>query len=232
MGKGVTVPAGREAVPWAARGQSAWARWMIWWHYQRKVREISDIHEHLPFLRALSRSCTSICEIGVRRCVSSWAFLLGLAENRSSAKELLCVDIAPADISELAGLGRKLVPPVGVTMTVADSRKLILPRAFDLLFIDTLHVYGQLKAELWAHQGQARRFIVLHDTEVDGEQGEVVRMGWDPRKLAQETGMTEAEITRGLRPAVDEFLLAFPQWRLERHFANNNGLTVLARREK
>jgi hypothetical protein len=169
--------------------------------------------------------------MGVRRCVSSWAFLAGLDESSMLKKELLCVDIEPADTCELARWAGRLMPPVRVTMLVADSRKIVLPHEFDLLFIDTLHVYGQLKAELWAHQGRIRRFIVLHDTETDRDKGEVLRMGWDARKMAQDTGMKEKEISQGLWPAVEEFLAVFPGWILQKHFSNNNGLTLLARRE-
>ena len=221
----------RMRVTWGAKIKAAFARWKIRRIFQKKVQEVSDIHQHLPFLRELSRSCASICEMGVRRCVSSWAFLAGLDESSMWKKELLCVDIEPADTSELARWAERLMPPVRVTMLVADSRKIVLPHEFDLLFIDTLHVYGQLKAELWAHQVRVRRFIVLHDTEVDRNLGEVVRMGWDSGKMARETGMTEAELSRGLGPAVEEFLADFPGWILQKHFPNNNGLTVLARRD-
>ena len=196
------------------------------------VREKSDIHRHLPYLRELSRSCGSVCEIGVRRCVSSWAFLLGLAESTASEKELLCVDLVAADISSLKCWGEDLVPPVRVTMEVADSRKIVLPYDYDLLFIDTLHVYGQLKAELQAHQARARRYICLHDTEVDRDQGEVLRMGWDVGRMAQETGMSPEDVSRGLGPAIKEFLEEFSSWTLDRHFSYNNCLTVLVRRRE
>jgi len=216
---------------WIEHLKAHWALWNIARRYRKKAKEKSDIDEHLPILRELSRSCGSVCEIGVRRCVSSWAFLQGLAESKASKKELLCIDINPADLSDLERWGGRLMPPVRVTMLVADSRKVILPHEFDLLFIDTLHVYGQLKAELWVHQGRVRRYIVLHDTEVDRDSGEVLRMGWDPGKMARDTGMTETELSRGLWPAVEEFLAAFPSWILQKHFPNNNGLTMLARRE-
>ena len=137
---------GAGRTTWGAKIQAALARWRIQRIYHKKVQEVSDIHEHLPTLREISRSCGSICEMGVRRCVSSWAFLAGLDESSMLKKELLCVDIAPADTSELARWAGRLMPPVRVTMLVADSRKIVLPHEFDLLFIDTLHVYGQLKA--------------------------------------------------------------------------------------
>jgi Methyltransferase domain len=219
-------------VRWVAHLQAHWARWNIARRYRKKTKEKSDINEHLPILRELSRSCSSVCEIGVRRCVSSWAFLQGLAESEASKKKLLCIDINPADVSDLERWGGNLIPPVRTSMVVADSRKIVLPHEFDLLFIDTLHVYGQLKAELWAHQRRIRRFIVLHDTEIDGDKGEVLRMGWDTRKMAQNTGMKEEELLQGMGRAIREFLAEFPEWVEQSHFANNNGLTVLARAQK
>jgi hypothetical protein len=89
-----------------------------------------------------------------------------------------------------------------------------------------------LKAELWAHQGRIRRFIVLHDTEIDGDRGEILRMGWDARKMAEDRGIKEEELLQGMGRAIREFLAEFPGWVKQSHFANNNGLTVLARVQK
>jgi len=214
---------------WMRAAIGCMALWRIGAQYRKLVRSPSDIHQHLPLLRELSRSCTTVCEMGVRKCVSSWAFLMGLAENPCEKKELLCVDLVPTDIRPLIRWGANLVPAVRVSMQVQDSRTIRLIHDFDLLFIDTLHVYGQLKAELWAHEARIRRFICLHDTEVDKVEGEVRRMGWDARKVAKETGMTEEEVSRGLGPALEEFLVAFPSWKVWRHDQHNNGLTVLIR---
>jgi hypothetical protein len=79
----------------------------------------------------------------------------------------------------------------------------------DLLFIDTWHVYGQLKEELRRHGGNARQFIVLHDTTTYGAYG-------------------EAAGHRGLWPAVEEFL-GQGAFRLKWRYENNNGLAVLER---
>src|SRR5262249_33852626 len=78
----------------------------------------------------------------------------------------------------------------------------------DLLFIDTWHVYGQLREELRLHGGKARKYIVLPDTPAFGERGEI-------------------DGHRGLWPAVEEFL-ALGTFRLLQRYENNNGLTVLA----
>jgi hypothetical protein len=55
-------------------------------------------------------------------------------------------------------------------------------------------------------------------------------MGWDVQQMARKTGLAPQDLCRGLRPAIQEFLEAFPHWQRHRHFPNNNGLTVLRRR--
>jgi hypothetical protein len=79
----------------------------------------------------------------------------------------------------------------------------------DLLFLDTWHVYEQLRAELRLHARKARKFIALHDTTTFGEQGATARH-------------------RGLWLAVEEFL-AQGNFRLKERYQSNNGLTVLER---
>jgi hypothetical protein len=101
----------------------------------------------------------------------------------------------------------------------------------DLLFIDTWHVYGQLKKELARWNGHVAKYIILHDTTVDGEVGESVRLGNNIEEESKESGLTEEDIRRGIWPAVEEFLIEHPEWVLKERFTNNNGLTVLARRD-
>jgi len=49
-------------------------------------------------------------------------------------------------------------------------------------------------------------------------------------EVAASLGWPEAEVARGLWPAVEEFLAAHPfEWMLRDRFTNNNGLTVLER---
>ena len=100
----------------------------------------------------------------------------------------------------------------------------------DLVFIDTLHVYGQLKRELAKFAPFAEKYVVLHDTTSDAELGEALRCGLDVAELSAPTGMAPEELTRGLWPAVEEFLAAHPsEWALEHRYMNNNGLAVLKR---
>ena len=60
----------------------------------------------------------------------------------------------------------RLAPLAGRTdfhFTVGDTKAIDIEET-DLLFIDTLHTYDQLAAELARHGMKARRWIVLHDT--------------------------------------------------------------------
>ena len=96
---------------------------------------------------------------------------------------------------------------VDFAFVLGDATRIPVAPA-DLLFIDTWHVYGQLKRELATHAPQIRKFIVMHDTSLDGERGTTVRKKWNATQQALETGFPEEEITRGLWTAVKEFLAA------------------------
>ena len=103
---------------------------------------------------------------------------------------------------------------------------------FDLVFIDTWHVYGQLKRELARFAPMTNRFIVLHDTQVDGELGETLRVGENANAQSVTTGIPLEEIICGVTKAVTEFLTVQGEsWEMKHQFANNNGLTVLQRRQ-
>ena len=77
---------------------------------------------------------------------------------------------------------------------------------FDLTFIDTWHVYGQLKRELTKFNKITNKYIIMHDTTIDGYLGESLRMGWDIFEQSSTTGMPIEEIKKGIWPAIEEFL--------------------------
>lgn len=151
-----------------------------------------------------------LATFGVRSVVSTWAFLKGLNENDCATKRLYCVDID--DVPRM----REIIPEVkkyGIELTFIqqDSAKVEL-KPVDLLFIDTWHIYGHLKRELAA---------------------EGIRCGLDSQQIAEvaaKVGYPANEVNRGLKPAIDEFLAAHPEWTLHKVYTNNNGLTILKRR--
>jgi hypothetical protein len=187
----------------------------------------SDINEHLPTLYLYAKECESVFETGVRGCISSWALTKGLLENGKSNKSLFMNDISPCDINELLSTTKDL--PIKMDYKWINNLQLELPDRVDLTFIDTWHIYGQLKRELDKFSKVTNKYIIMHDTTVDGVYGETIRNGWDAEKQSQETGFSIEEITCGLQKAIDEFLVSHPEWVVDKVYTNNNGLTILRR---
>ncbi len=193
----------------------------------RLTNSPSDINEHLPTLADYASKCESVFETGVRGCVSSWALTHGLLRNNSSKKLLLMNDINPCDIRELLNVTKDL--PIQMRYEWKNNLDLNLTETYDLTFIDTWHVYGQLKRELAKFAPLTNKYIIMHDTTVDEWLGETIRSKWNAEYQSKLTGFPVDEINKGLWPAIQEFLEANPNWVLHERFTNNNGLTVLRR---
>jgi hypothetical protein len=88
-------------------------------------------------------------------------------------------------------------------------------------------VYGQLKRELNKFKGFTKKYIILHDTDIDSVYGESIRMNYDILSQSDSTGIPFQEICKGIGPAIEEFLIDNPEWVTHERFTNNNGLTVL-----
>jgi hypothetical protein len=194
-------------------------------HYKTLYSIKSDINEHLPTLMNYASECESVFETGVRGCVSSWAFARGLLENNKQTKYLFMNDIQPCDISSIMEATKNL--PIRIEYAWKNNLDIVLTQNFDLTFIDTWHVYGQLIRELRKFAKTTNRYIILHDTTVDEWIGESIRMKMDIPLQVKQSGFTEEEIRKGLWYAVDEFLKENSEWVLHERFTNNNGLTVL-----
>ena len=196
--------------------------------YVEQANNPSDINEHLPTLREYANQCETILELGVRGCVSSWAFAQGLLENGKQTKHLFCNDLTPCDIKDLIAKCRTNGIDIKYKWC-SDLDPAFQPGTFDLIFIDTLHVYGQLKRELTKFAPLSRKYIVLHDTTSDGIKGEAIRLGMNVNELSKQTKIPQNEITKGLWPAVTEFVQQNPEWTVHKRYTNNNGLTILKR---
>ena len=174
--------------------------------YARLCIEESEINEHLPTLRRLASECDVVVEFGTWFCESTTALALG-----ARRKFITCDHLVWGDVEEIRR-HIELVASLAAGKFEFIQADTALPGIFstcDLLFIDTLHTYRQLRAELAAHGNKARTYLVLHDTVKYGEVGD--------------------DGGKGLRPAIDEFLVANPHWQTQREYRNNNGLTVLKR---
>jgi hypothetical protein len=192
-------------------------------------RNSSDIMDHLETLYKYSKECDSVFETGVRGCISSWAFLKGLLDGESKNKKRLFMnDIHTCDISELLSISKNF----DIEMTYEWKNNLLLEfnETYDITFIDTWHVYGQLKRELNKFSKITNKYIIMHDTTIDEIHGETIRQRLNALQQSNRSGIPIEEINKGLWPAIAEFLQNNPEWYIKERFTNNNGLTILARR--
>lgn len=168
--------------------------------YQKACAIGSDINEHLPTLSRLASECEHVTEMGIRTGVSTKAFL---------RHDLTYVgyDIADYGVSNYFENAKKLGKKV--TFNLKSTLEIVIEPT-DLLFIDTLHNYEQLKEELRLHADKVKKYIVFHDT------------------TSFET-VNENGAGRGLWPAIEEFLAEHSEWEIKERYTNNNGLTVLSR---
>jgi len=185
----------------------------IFEYYNYHKNNPGDIHEHMEAIYKLSLECNHITEMGVRGVVTTWAFLL------ARPKKLISIDVMPCPVQQAAALAPKYGIDFEFRMgDTGDPSFKIEPT--DLLFIDTWHVYEQLKQELKLHSSYARKYIVMHDTTTFGDfrTGEqfdcYVKTGPEPK---------------GLWPAIQEFLAENKEWVLKDRYTHCNGLTVLKR---
>ena len=167
--------------------------------YKRKCEEPSDINEHLPTLKRYAEKSEHITEMGVRWIVSTYALLMG------KPKRMISWDIMPVDVSHIK-------TDTDFEFRLGNTLEIDIEET-DFLFIDTLHNYDQLKAELDRHANKVRKWIAFHDTTSFEWHGESYR------------GKAE----KGIWPAIEEFLTDNAEWKLVERFTNNNGLTIIGR---
>jgi len=171
--------------------------------FNRSKSIVGDINEHMLRLAQLARECDHVTEFGVRTGMSTYSFLHGLS-NKPNAK-LRSYDLH--DFFNVFAIHNQLQ----IDWTFQQGSTLDAPtiEPTDLLFIDTLHTYAQVKGELEKHGNQSNKYIIFHDTVAFGTQGE--------------------DNGEGINLAIQEFIQENPHWKLSEHHANCNGLTVLIR---
>tara|TARA_R110000868_G_scaffold5867_5_gene34228 strand:- start:6047 stop:6655 length:609 start_codon:yes stop_codon:yes gene_type:complete len=185
----------------------------------------SDINEHLPILKRYAEECDHITEMGVRWVVSTFAFAV------AKPNTFVSIDIIDprSDFENWNSFwqsGQKLNDiiqycaenNVNYSFVLGDTTKITINET-DLLFIDTLHEYEQIKKELHLHGNKSRKYIIFHDTECFKFRNER-----NPDVYGKSN-----EDKLGIVPAIEEFLQLNPHWKVHEVFTNCNGLTVLKR---
>jgi hypothetical protein len=172
--------------------------------YQKALSIPSDINENLPILLQLAKECLTVTEMGVRTGVSTRAFLNTNVQLTSYDIQLDKNVNALFEFAKNQGKKVRYIEADVLNIEIQDT---------DLLFIDTYHVYEQLKKELFLHGNKARKYIAFHDTHTFGLRGE------------------NQKDNKGLLTAIIEFIIQNPHWVFKTFKTNNNGMTVLERRK-
>jgi hypothetical protein len=184
--------------------------------------ESKDISILLPILVKYASYVSHVTQLGI--CTAgSYALLRGLEDNLD-AKLVQCDPVCSKDIEEFRTFARSLSLNV-VYYEQSDLECPIEPT--ELCFIDSWHVYGQLKRELARWAPHTSKYIIMHSTETDGIWGETARRCKDINQQSEETGIPVDEIIKGLKPAIYEFLDGNKEWKLIMHYTECNGLTIL-----
>lgn len=178
-----------------------------------------DISEHLRTLALYAAKCNHVTEFGVRWVCSTWGLLLG------KPKTMLSFDvnnISPEQYNEI----QQLASQQGTNWNFQQANVLNLNiQETDLLFIDTLHSYKQLKMELFLHAPKVKKYLVFHDTTTFGYRDEnITPVPAEPFAKGFYDALPDK---KGLMPAIAEFVKDNPNWVIKRKDDNNNGLTVL-----
>lgn len=184
--------------------------------YAQYCRGKTAIAAHLPRLRALADGCDLAVEFGVKKGASSTALLLG-------AQQVYSYDVieTPEAVALAQLAGDRWI------YRIADSRTAFVPDC-ELLFIDSLHTFDQVAAELKHAAYSVRKYLIFHDTITFGSIG---AKGESGEQLWQyQRGHSIPFEALGIRPAIDELMIRDPSWRIAAHYTDSHGLLVLERR--
>lgn len=165
----------------------------------------SDINEHMPTLYNLALQCKDTVEFGVGFGRSTRSFLAALetTQGRHRSYEFKLLE----GVSEL--FQRAANEGLNATFNLVDIRSIEFDGC-DMLLVDSHHVYEQVVAELALAGNKVNKFICFHDTVLYGEHGQ------DPG-------------SRGINPAINEFMTSNPHWKVLNNYTNNNGMLVIGR---
>jgi hypothetical protein len=173
----------------------------------------SDINEHLDVLYRYAKKCNSIAEFGVFQVTSSYAFAAAKPEK------LFCVDIKNNEFIDMF-INECREENINLNFTESSTLDYSLEEV-DMLFIDTLHAYSQLKRELNIHHNKVKKYIIFHDTVSYAYHDESNYTG------LLDDSVYNTEGKRGIMPAIEEFMIGYPYWVIAEQLTNNNGLLVL-----
>lgn len=193
----------------------------------------SDINEHILNMIDYAKDCNHITEMGVRSIISTWAWMYGLRDESSGIKYIFHKLFKPTkklvsyDLQHPSKWGASIQDVYDTAeyykINFEFHEKNVLDVDIDktdLLFLDTWHSYKQLKSELSLHSDKARKYIIFHDTTSYAYKDERFYEKWGDEWKGEGIGIWKA---------IEEFLNSSKNWKLQKRYMHNNGLTVIKR---
>lgn len=164
--------------------------------------QVESVKPHLDIISDYASRCKSATEFGVGSACVTVALLLSGCK-KVYGYDHVCYPTVPLvkQIADEEGFRFKFIQK--------DVLKVKIDRT-DLLFIDTDHWYGQLKAELERHHKRVHKYILIHSTETFGL-------------------MNPFDGRMGVKPAMYEFMEEHPEWEIKEHIGTGHGMTILER---
>lgn len=174
--------------------------------YNERCNHPWSIDQHMGTLRRYAGECDVIVEFGTHIGFSAVAFICG------RPKEVHCWDVEYHDY-EIDRIG-VMATEAGVGFHFNHQSSLLAAfESCDLLFIDSLHDYAQVKQELALHGHKAKKYLIFHDT--------IERASSDETKSDNPI--------QGIVPAINEYMALHPEWELAEHFDHQYGLSIYRR---
>jgi hypothetical protein len=168
----------------------------------RKMADDSpDAADHMPTYGQYAAGRV-VTEFGVRWGHSTLGFMLG-GPRRLTSYDINSEKIIPVDMLTEAAHDLN----VDWRFVCGNTLEITIEPC-DVLLIDTVHTGAQVAAELARHADNVRRFILLHDTAM----------------MFRTDDCNSTDIWDAIIAFVNH-----GYWRIAKHYANNNGLTVLER---
>lgn len=194
--------------------------------YQSLYQRHAPSQQLFAMLEDMAGQCLSILELGAHRSIITWALLHGLCtrSHERNMRRYILNDLKPFNVNNLL----RVTESYGVQMEFywQNDLTLDLTEAVDMIVIDTLHVYPHLRLELEKFAPFARRFLAILNTAKYGDQGESI-MSKEMQGVCATYGYTEECMSKGMMPAILEFLETDHAWSIHEVSHQGNGLVVM-----
>lgn len=164
-----------------------------------KMQYDNTCNWYIDILKKYASECDTVVEFGTWNGLSAVVFAL------SGVKSITSCDL------DLSRVNQKLInnlSDVNINFIKENSLNANLEYNADLIFLDTVHTYEHVKAELSVRARGAKKYLIIHDTNYPPDRK-------NPKNR--------------VRDAVNEFLVKNKEFKLELEDRTSTGIMVLKR---